>query len=397
MKRAAMLRAPEMPARCLLLALVLAATPSLAAAQSTPGLDVRIERDTRPTSIDNGLNVNLLVTITEHATGLSPRDHFEVYTSATYPNEPETSVNACGEIRDNDPDAKPGIYRCTVVVDHGGTWNFVAVVNEKRRNPAEQPRTLTHTSVQIPIETNAVAPDIDKRQIRGSMGTVAILFGHSAVALAWLLSVAALTVLALPGSRRHLSSLALHRLEGGIDFILKANWTATALTIGSGVYLLLKETAYKAPFSSSAIRNVFALPFAKPYFLSLWTKIALYAVMAPASVLIARAARRQQRLDSGRRAPSQPLGQAAPERLAIWRGEAQKTPHPSGGRTLLAPPVAVPTQAGEQAHTKDPQVVVQEVSPTGARLAAVAVSAGGVGIWICVTLLKYFHQLIEAK
>jgi hypothetical protein len=30
------------------------------------------------------------------------------------------------------------------------------------------------------------------------------------------------------------------------------------------------------------------------------------------------------------------------------------------------------------------------------RLAAVTVLAGGAGVWVCVTILKYLHELIEA-
>jgi hypothetical protein len=31
------------------------------------------------------------------------------------------------------------------------------------------------------------------------------------------------------------------------------------------------------------------------------------------------------------------------------------------------------------------------------RAAGVTVAGGGVAIWICVTLLKYFHELVEAS
>jgi hypothetical protein len=44
----------------------------------------------------------------------------------------------------------------------------------------------------------------------------------------------------------------------------------------------------------------------------------------------------------------------------------------------------------------EPAPLVDERAPAALRLAALAVVGGGAGVWICVTVLKYLHELIEA-
>src|SRR5207244_48112 len=81
---------------------------------------------------------------------------------------------------------------------------------------------------------------------------VALLLGPTGVAVAWFACVALLMALALPGGRRWLSPAACHRLERGLDQIVKATAVTTGLVLSSGLYLTLKQTAYKTPLSSRA-------------------------------------------------------------------------------------------------------------------------------------------------
>jgi hypothetical protein len=178
--------------------------------------------------------------------------------------------------------------------------------------------------------------------VRGRTGEVALLWAHSGAALTWFACVALLAVLARPGARRLLSAPALHRLEEQLGSLLKATAAATAVTLGSGIYLWLKQTAYQAPFSASAAHGVFTLPYAKPYFLALWTKVGLYGLMAVATIPIVRAARLGLRLSDG------------------------------------------------------PGTRVAPASAAAVRFASLVVAVGAVGTWVCVTLLKYFHELVEA-
>jgi hypothetical protein len=40
--------------------------------------------------------------------------------------------------------------------------------------------------------------------------------------------------------------------------------------------------------------------------------------------------------------------------------------------------------------------LVEHGAPGAARLAVAVVAGGGAGVWLCVTILKYLHELIEA-
>ena len=56
--------------------------PPSALAQTVGGLDIRLERDTRPGVLSSALVVNLKVTVTDRATAVPPQADFEVYASA---------------------------------------------------------------------------------------------------------------------------------------------------------------------------------------------------------------------------------------------------------------------------------------------------------------------------
>jgi len=55
--------------------------------------------------------------------------------------------------------------------------------------------------------------------------------------------------------------------------------------------------------------------------------------------------------------------------------------------------VAEPEAAPGPAETAP---LIEHGAPGAVRLAAVTVLAGGAGVWVCVTILKYLHELIEA-
>jgi hypothetical protein len=183
------------------------------------------------------------------------------------------------------------------------------------------------------------------------------------------------------------------RHEERFDLVVKGIWAATVLTIGSGTYLLLKQTAYKTPFSTSALTGVFALPYGRPYFLSLGAKLGLYALMVLASIPLIREAGRHLR--SGSEADI-----SEPSQMRAARGSGSDpwgptTERATGARTLV---VDAPAEA-PAARPADPPLgaTVDRSESFQVRLAAAIVAAGGIGIWMCVTLLKYFHELVEAS
>jgi hypothetical protein len=363
------------PIRCGLVASVITlAVASPAAAQGAPQFDLQVERDTRPrTSVLSNLSVAYQVTVRDRATGRPPDRHV-VFAQATNQQGEKTPSFACGHTNDVDSRTPPGVYDCTVIVDHGGAWNFVAVLLEERTDPRQSPVPLAQATVAFELSTPQVTTDeVPGAEISASPRDVVLLFGHASAAVGWFGCVALLAALALPGVRRFLSTAGRHHLERRLDLIVKATWVTTGLVVGSGVYLTFTQTAYDAPFSSSAVDAVFALPYGRPYFLALAAKIALYAVMVGASIPLVLGARRQ--LLSGADAP-------APELTSVDLEPIPVAP-PGGG---VACDVRVRTA---------PLATVAETAGSGG-LGAVLIVAGATGVAVCVTILKYLHELIES-
>jgi hypothetical protein len=301
-----------------------------------PALDIRVERDARPGALSSALAVNLKVTVTERGTGVVPADNFEVYANAQPVAGAATEFFPCAQEHDNTPEVPRGIYLCTVLVNHGGRWRFHSVVNQVRNSTADQPVALGRAARDFDIDTAEVAARIDTNRIKARLVEVALLWGHAAAAGAWLIAAGLVAALALPALRRRLSTFGVHRLEDRFDVLVKALWTATGVLVGSGTYLLVNQTAYDTPFSSSGLDAVFRLPYGKPYFLALAAKLGVYAGMLAASFVLLREARRQLR-------------------------------------------------------TGDEPAV-----PTSVRAGALAMVGGTVALSLSITLLKYFHELIEA-
>ena len=292
----------------------------------------------------------------------------------------KTPFFACGHVNDVDSRTPPGVYDCIVYVDHGGAWTFVASVAKERSDTKQAPVALARASVPFDLPVGEVAKgEVPDSRLHAKITDVVLLLGHAGVAVSWFVCVALLLALALPGARRWLSPAGCHRLESRLDTIVRATMLTTGLVLASGLYLTLKQTAYKTPFSSRAAHAVFALPWGKPYFITLAVKISLYLLMAAATIPLVRGARLRQL--SSLDAPCRPAT-AAP---GPWG------PRAGTGRAGVA--VADP----ELSTVAAPEAPVVERATAGSvRLAAVTVAAGGAGVWLCVTILKYLHELIEA-
>lgn len=314
-------------------------------AATAPALDVRVEQSTAHGTIVDPLSVNLTVTLTDRGTGQPPASAYDLFAFATAGSE-KSITYPCALDRANDPAAPLGRYSCTVIVDHGGAWEFQAVVNQRRLGPKDPVTTLAQGKTTIEVAAGAVpvSRPSQGRGIKGRTWEVLVLWGHSAFAAIWLGCAALLAALAVPAARRRVSALGIHRLEERFELLVKGMWATAALIVASGTYLLLKQTAYKTPFSPSAVHGVFMLPYGRPYFLTLATKLVLYGLMLVGSVALQREAGRQLRSSTGTVTGQPPA------------------------RDPWAPPAT-----------------------------ALVVAAGSTGIWMCVTLLKYFHELIEAS
>jgi hypothetical protein len=362
-----------------LLALGVTAVP--ASAQTTPGLDIRLERDPRPGAVSSALAVNVKVIVADRATGAAPGADFEVYAFADQAAGAKTEIFPCAQEHDNSPDVPRGVYVCTVLVDHGGRWRFQGVVNQLRADPDDPPVPLGRAATELDIDTTEVAPGANPNRIKARLTEVAMLWGHTAAAGAWLVAAALVMALALPQLRRRLSTAGLHRLEDRFDLIVKSLWSATGLLVASGTYLLLNQTAYDTPFSSARVNAVFRLPYGRPYFLTLAAKLAVYALMVAASAVLLREARRQLRAGVV-------VAPASAEDTSPWRPSRPDAP---GGRTsvAIAAPVAVETPAARAAPP-------ERAASVNVRLGALVLVSGTVALSLSITLLKYFHELIEA-
>ncbi|HET9770095.1 MAG TPA: hypothetical protein VFS16_04340 [Acidimicrobiia bacterium] len=350
-----------------------------ASAQTAPGLDIRIERDTRSGILASDLVVNLKVTVTDRTTAAPPQDRFEVYASAEQPAGTRTEIFPCAHERDSSPDVAPGIYLCTVLVDHGGRWQFSGVVNRLRADPDDPPVVLGRAATDLDIVTDEVAAAADEDRIRGRLFEVALLWGHAGAAAVWLLAVALIGILAFPALRQRLSPFGLHRLEDRFDLLARSLWGATGLLVASGTYLLLNQTAYETPFSAARIEAAFRLPYGKPYFVTLAVKLAVYAAMVAAGAVLHAEARRRLRAQVV-------VVPATPDDPSPWH--ATRPDGRGRGRTAVVdlPPIVETPAAAEQPD-----------APSGAvRAGALVLVAGTVSLSLTITLLKYFHELIEA-
>lgn len=352
--------------------IVIAAASGAGAAQAPPDLDLRIEPDNRPRApMAAGLSVAYTVTVTDKATG-RPVDRYVVFAQATNREGQKSTSFACGHTNDVDPRTPPGVYYCTVILDHGGQWNFVATVSD-RSGSAETPVPVAQASVPFELATNQiVSGEVPGTGVSASAWDVGVLFAHTCVAAAWFLCVGLLVALTLPKARRFLSTTGLHQLERRLDLIVKATSVATGLVLGSGTYLTLNQTAYTTPFSSSSAEAVFRLPYGKPYFLALGTKIALYLLMAAATIPLRRGARRRL------------LVRDPPTPAAVAVAVRPTGVTPGGGVAC-------------DVRTEAPPALERPVRTSrGPAVAAAVVAGGAVGIAVCVTVLKYLHAVIES-
>ena len=377
-------------ARAVLVGLAMGAvTGSAAPAAEPPVIDVRIEENT---TVARRIPqyVPLTVTIVDHVTQAPPTADYNVYARAENVAGEETQTTNCGQRSDNNPGVPRGIYDCTVIVDHGGTWTIAGFVNNVPAG-TEPPVQLARATAPVTVEAGALAGKAPKGvEVTGRAADVTMLWVHSACAGLWLAVVGALALLAFPALRQRLSPLGIHRIEDRLDTLTRALFGTTLLVVGTGIYLLVKETAYKTPWSPSAALGVFRLPYGKPYFLALAVKLAVYAAMVAASAAVSREAIRRStlRLDDVTTGPaSTGARRAAPDR-SPW--DDLPPPRRSGGTLVGERTEAVPRES-------EPVPPVRSDRSLLLRAAGLTVAAGGVVIWICVTLLKYFHQLVEAS
>jgi hypothetical protein len=361
------------------------------------GLQVSVERWEETEPADNPNAVSAKVTVRE-ADGKVPEVDYAVFSQVFQSRPPDgqepkvSDPAACTQPKyTSDPTADKGIFQCAYVVESPDVWTFTVTVTKGEGGKVAQ---LAKAQGTFPVN-DAVALSGQSKGLRyvveGSTFEVFILQAHFASASVWLLTVLVMAFLAVPRLRKMCSTLTLHTLEVRRGFITSLMWAMFAAILITGVYLLRQQTAYAAPWSWSAWENVTKLPYATQYFTTLYLKIIIFVVMAAASVVLMMEAARQARLAGdagpGFDADDDEFWGRLQLQSADDPGEGTGNRGSSGGGAGGATAVA-----SQEARSK---IVAQGVSPRTLWLCVFAVAGGMGAIGVCVTVLKYTHELIE--
>jgi hypothetical protein len=345
-----------------------------------------------PITNANPNNITMDVTITNTGTKKPPVYRYGVFLTAKQGDgepileEPEF----CTQVNDVDPAVPPGIYRCAIIINNPGDWTFLAYVNLPTDTGQKQLKSVQTTLTFNDAVTLTGEYKGLRYAVEGKSFEVFLLQIHVVLASIWLLLVGAMAFIAIPRLRRMLSTLALQTLEVRRGFLNSSMWVAFGGTLITGTWLLSTQTAYKAPFSAnkfsfSAYDEITRLPYASMYFNALYVKILVFLLMTGASTVLAMEAARQAQT------AQDALGDE--DEIDMWAtgvhfdeyGHVLHDDRPAGSVAAEAGP-AVAT------HTAvEPLGISQRMLWT-----CVAVMVGGTGvIGICVTILKYCHELVE--
>jgi hypothetical protein len=371
--------------------LLIAAGPASAAASDENPEQIKATLTRSTIQNANPNNITMDITIVNTGTKKPPHARYGVFLNAQQGDDEPILINPenCTQTADFDPTVTPGVYRCSIIINNPGSWTFTATVNLPTATGQQLIRTL-NTTLDI---TDAVVLSGEYKGVQyavtGKSFEVFLLQIHVIFASIWLLLVGALSFIAVPRLRRSISTLALQTLEVRRSFLNSSMWVAFGSTLITGTWLLTTQTAYKAPFSANkfsftAYSDVTRLPYASMYFNALYLKILLFFVMGAASTVLA--------MEAGRQAQAaQDAGTGEDDEIDMWStgvhfDEFGHVLHDDRPRAAVAEATTVAAPA--PAHS----------GGVGSRLlwACVAVMVGGTGvIGLCVTILKYCHELIE--
>ena len=346
-----------------------------------------------PADNPNAVSVDVKVRLMN---GAVPPGNYSVFSQvfASVPTDggaPVKSVpTACNQPHyTTNPEIDPGTYRCSYVVDRPDTWTFEVAVNKlgvaKLTRLASAQGTFP---VSDAVKLGGLSQGL-KYVVQGRTFEVFLLQAHMAAASIWLLMVIVMAFLAVPRLRRMCSTLTLHTLEVRRHFLNSVMWAMFLAVLGSGIYLLRTQTAYKAPWSKSAWDNITQLPYASTYFTTLYIKILIFVVMAAASVVLMMEAARQASI------AGDATGGLSDSDDEFWgRLQFHDAAHDDGHGVADRRSDAGTTTAVASPKTRA-ATVRQGVSARTLWLCVFAVAGGMGAVGVCVTILKYTHELIE--
>jgi hypothetical protein len=345
----------------------------------------------------NYVTVDIVITLNDH----SPISRaYGVYLTFNEKGKDATQNPAkCEEAHYNEPEIPRGLYRCTGIITHPGVWQFHGTI-DKPGNILVPIATVQYAKnfttaegvVVMKMKTEAL-----KYIVEGKTFEVFLLQSHVILAGAWLLLAASMAFLALPRLRRTLSVLTLHTLEVRRGFLVSLLGFTFGGTVITGLYLLTTQTAYKAPystnsFSKSAWDSITRLPYAQDYFLLLYGKILIFGVMAAASVVLVMEAGRQAQLaqdtdalDRDEESDLWTRGVSFDEDGRVLHDDRMVASGPTAGAGVAT---ALPTKRRTSGSLR--------FSPQTLWTCVWILIVGAASIGMCVTGLKYLHELIES-
>jgi len=360
------------------------ARPAVAQTQTPAGIKVKIERSDKVGQTPLWIPVRVTVTEGDANKPLSV-DHL-VFAGARNARGDQAGPFTLGPLEANDPTVR-GIHQGFVIVPYGGPWTITAVVNtaqDDERARTTLARGSTEMTVDAPEQAAGAVGGNNPRPQSEPLG-VAVLWVHTMFAVGWGIAIALLALLALPAGRRFLSDYGTNLLDGRLDKIARAAWWLTGFVVATGIYNMVKSVAYRVPLSPDQVTRLFRLPYAKPYYLALAAKLAMYAVMIGATIPLIREARRLAAVDE-----ADAIDLAADDH-SPWEPVRSEGGDSGGG----AARVAVRNKRAARADHDIWAGTAAADGPSKARVPVGIMLVGGAVIMAAVTLLKYFHLLGE--
>jgi hypothetical protein len=241
------------------------------------------------------------------------------------------------------------------------------------------------------ISTILAAATIEAPEPDGSLLDVLMLQLHVVMTSLWALTAVVAGLVAVPQLRRIPSAFGLHVLQEKREFLATSLWSTYLLAFSTGTYLMFKQAAYDPPFSGSDFDDLKAVPYGAPYYYALYAKIGLFVLMGVASFLLGTEAKRAA---AASEAAGGPVDLDADADDAAWLDEEVL---PEGATDDLG--VVDATDSGTLTATRT-QALRRTVA-SGFSLpvlwgAFTTLIVGLLMVGLCVTLIKYFHELSRA-
>lgn len=376
----------------LLTSFLVAGGTALASAAAKPQYDLEIKE--APPDPSNPNLVRLLVMIRDADTGEVPAEKRLDKLAMNVVAEPagggkQSEINGCVR-RSTIETAKPGLHDCAVYVSQGGEWAFTVVINTMASERAVQSEASGATLNQLASETKTFSIRAPKLEgfnkglagIEGSPHEVVNLQGHVIAVAAWVTCAALLSFIAVPPLRRLLSERAMTVLIVRCRTLITSLGVTCLLTIVTGTVLLVKMLPYELPLSSEDAEATFGLPFGQAYFATMTVKLLAFVVMVAATVVIAMAANKRARIPAGLEEQGEETDVTVDD-ADPWHPGASR-----GHASTAGAAVAVKKRTVEELYG--------HLDTAPAMVSAVIFAVGLTVAGVCVTLLKYFHELIEA-